>query len=82
MHLKRALALISITALWMLQAGCRESRPAIVYPGTQTVDHVDTYHGVEIADPYRWLEPNGSAAVEAWAAAQNALVGDLHITPS
>ena len=31
---------------------------------------VDTLHGVEIADPYRWLEDGASEEVRTWAAAQ------------
>ena len=26
------------------------------YPASKQVDHVDTYHGTDVADPYRWLE--------------------------
>ena len=46
---------------------------AILYPSTERTDHVDTYHGVEVADPYRWLEQDvrESAAVRDWVTAQN-----------
>src|SRR5580704_13907622 len=32
----------------------------------------DTYHGVRVTDPYRWLENPGSKQVRAWSAAQDA----------
>ena len=45
----------------------------IEYPKTRWVDHVDTYHGVRIADPYRWLEQDVRQAQEVadWVAAEN-----------
>jgi len=47
----------------------------IVYPDTKTVDVVETLHGREIADPYRWLEQDvrESEAVADWVEAQNAV---------
>ena len=33
---------------------------------------VEVLHGVEVADPYRWLEDGAAAEVQAWTAAQNA----------
>jgi prolyl oligopeptidase len=43
------------------------------YPETRVDDTVDTLHGVEIADPYRWLEDDEDAEVKGWQAAQTAL---------
>ncbi|MHB9000589.1 MAG: prolyl oligopeptidase family serine peptidase [Thermoanaerobaculia bacterium] len=43
------------------------------YPDTKKIDHKDTYHGTEVADPYRWLEDDvrESKDVRAWVDAQN-----------
>jgi prolyl oligopeptidase len=40
-------------------------------PKTRTDDIKETLHGVEVADPYRWLEDQESAETRAWIEAQN-----------
>ncbi|MBX3443135.1 MAG: S9 family peptidase [Planctomyces sp.] len=42
-------------------------------PATKAIDHVDDYHGVQVADPFRWLEDDvrTSEDVAAWVEAQN-----------
>ena len=41
------------------------------YPATKKMDHTDTYHGVKIADPYRWLEDDNSPETAKWVEEQN-----------
>ena len=39
------------------------------YPQTRKVDQVDDYHGMKVADPYRWLEDDSSAETAKWVEA-------------
>jgi prolyl oligopeptidase len=60
----------------LLLAGCAESgtmRMTAKPPATKKDPVVETLHGVEIVDDYRWLEPleKDSPEVEAWTTAQN-----------
>ncbi len=49
---------------------CQQS-PRIEYPETRMDDVVDDYFGVEVADPFRWLENDTSAETKKWVEAQN-----------
>ena len=77
-----AFALTPITPLAGAQSGQKSAaiapaadsaagiaKPA--YPVTKKVEHVDEYHGVKVADPYRWLEDENATDTTAWVEAQN-----------
>ncbi|MBK7336176.1 MAG: S9 family peptidase [Saprospirales bacterium] len=59
----------------LLAAGCQsgknESAMKLSYPETRTEDQVDNYFGSDINDPYRWLEVDTAAEVEAWVKSEN-----------
>src|SRR5215216_627719 len=50
------------------------SRPA--YPVARKSDQMDDFHGMKVADPYRWLEDLDSAETKAWVEAENKLTFD------
>lgn len=65
-------------AVFLSACGTGASPPAgdgsqtLRYPQTERSAHVDEYHGVEVADPYRWLE-NVDERTAAWVRQQNAV---------
>jgi prolyl oligopeptidase len=70
---------VSVLAFLVL-AGCPKTvepeapaAPSWPYPEARRGDQVDTYHDVEVADPYRWMEDPDAEETRAWIAAENEL---------
>ena len=58
-----------------LMAACAAEEPGIDVPPpppTEVREVVDTLHGVEVLDPYRWLEDQEAPETRAWIDVQNA----------
>ena len=72
--------LILPALLTLVFVGCKEEPKkeviSMTYPQTKKVDTVDTYFGVEINDPYRWLEDDRSEETAAWVKAENDVTFD------
>ncbi len=66
-------AVALVLAVLALPLGAVAEEGRIEYPSTRRVNQVDVYHGVKVADPYRWLEADvrHSPEVAAWVAAEN-----------
>ncbi|MCS6866498.1 MAG: prolyl oligopeptidase family serine peptidase [Gemmataceae bacterium] len=64
--------LIAVAATVVSLTQAQEPK-ALKYPETKKVDVVDNYHGVAVADPYRWLEDDvrKNPEVADWVEAQN-----------
>tara|TARA_B100000902_G_scaffold1903_1_gene2463 strand:+ start:6254 stop:8365 length:2112 start_codon:yes stop_codon:yes gene_type:complete len=53
-------------------SGDKENNNLLKYPSTKTIPFVETIHGTEISDPYRWLEDFTSDEAKIWVDQQNA----------
>ena len=65
-NMKKTITVSAIVCTLVMNAQTK-----INYPETKKIDHVDTYFGEKIQDPYRWLEDDRSSETEAWVKAQN-----------
>src|SRR3954447_20502329 len=64
------LASVSFVLVLNLNAGFQEK---LTYPVASKDKQVDDYHGIKVADPYRWLEDPDSSESRAWIDAENKL---------
>lgn len=67
---------VALTVTSCSESTVNESQKAPTQTLQQTADtprdsHTDTYFGVTVADPYRWLEDDLSPETEDWIASQN-----------
>jgi len=67
--LKKFSAIVALVTLCAAQAFAQQ----LVYPVAPRGDVTDTYFGVRVADPYRWLEDIDSPQVQAWMHAEEVL---------
>ena len=65
---KRTHAFVLFCAFLAANAG---AQTAFNYPKPPRGDQIDDYHGVKVADPYRWMEQTDSAETKAWIDAEN-----------
>lgn len=61
---------LTLLATGIMVMSCAQQQK-LLYPVTAKTDVADVYFGEKVADPYRWLENDTSAATTAWVQAEN-----------
>ncbi len=69
---RRTMAALLAIAVGISLTACHKESQPLKPPATEIRNVRDAYHGVEVDDPYRWLEDWSDPAVKAWSDAQNA----------
>ncbi len=67
-------SIVSVIVVLSMFSGKAQSKNEVIpvtYPQSKKTDKVDTYFGVEVKDPYRWLEDDRSEETAAWVKAEN-----------
>lgn len=66
----RLTAILLVAGILLMDTGNAQE---LEYPKTRKVDQVDDFHGVKVADPFRWLENDvrEDTEVEKWVNDQN-----------
>ncbi|HEX3768084.1 MAG TPA: S9 family peptidase, partial [Puia sp.] len=63
----------SFALFFFIQSGFCQT---INYPESRDTDSSDTYFGIKVSDPYRWLESDSSVETKNWVIAQNEVTND------
>jgi len=62
---------LNIVLIFIILSFLHLEAQRLTYPTTKKVNQIDKYFGVEVADPYRWLENDTSKEVAEWVGEQN-----------
>ena len=86
MNMSYSRLFVAVTVSAALCCGCQGPSPAdthtakVIYPPARKDSTTDVYHGIEVADPYRWLEDADTDETQAWVSQQNKLTSDFLAT--
>jgi prolyl oligopeptidase len=70
-------SVVMVGLLAIIASGCESDKGGptpgtiMVYPRAEKTNQIDNYHGVLVADPYRWLEDDNSPRTKEWVDAEN-----------